>query len=107
MIEVLRFQTEDGAQPFSGWLESIQDKATQARLRVRLRRLEAGLFGDCEAVGEGVFELREHHGAGYRMYFGRQGRALVILLAGGTKRTQSRDIALAKDYWADWKRRKP
>jgi putative addiction module killer protein len=107
MFEVLRYQAEDGRQPFTEWLESVQDKAVQARLRVRLRRLEAGLFGDCEPVGEGVLELREHQGAGFRIYFGRQGRAVVILLTGGTKRTQPNDIEAAKRYWADWKRRKP
>jgi putative addiction module killer protein len=107
MFEVLRYQAEDGRQPFTEWLESIQDKATQARLRVRLRRLEAGLFGDCEPVGDGVLELREHHGAGCRIYFGRHGRTLVILLTGGTKRSQASDIEIAKACWADWKRRKP
>jgi putative addiction module killer protein len=107
VFEVFRYQTESGTQPFTEWLESIQDKATQARLRVRLRRLEAGLFGDCEPVGDGVLELREHHAAGYRIYFGRHRRTIVILLTGGTKRTQSRDIEAAKSYWADWNRRKP
>ena len=107
MSEVLRYQTDNGSQPFTEWLESIQDKSTQARLRVRLRRLEAGLFGDCEPVGEGVLELRDHLGAGWRIYFGRQGRTIVVLLTGGTKRTQSKDIISAKTYWADWKRRQP
>ena len=107
MFDLFRYQTEDGRQPFTEWLESIQDKTAQAKLRVRLRRLEAGLFGDCEPVGDGVLELREHLGAGCRIYFGRQGRTVVILLTGGTKRTQSSDIELAKKYWADWKRRKP
>ena len=104
---MLRYQTEDGRQPFTEWLESIEDKATQARLRVRLRRLEAGLFGDCEPIGDGVLELREHLGAGWRLYFGRHGRTIVLLLTGGTKRTQSKDINAAKAYWADWKRRQP
>jgi putative addiction module killer protein len=107
MFEVLRYQTDDGRQPFTEWLESIEDKTMQARLRVRLRRFEAGLFGDCEPVGEGVLELREHLGAGWRVYFGRHGRTIVVLLTGGTKRTQSKDINSAKAYWADWKRRQP
>jgi len=107
MFEILRYQAEDGHQPFTEWLESIHDKATQARIRIRLRRLEAGLFGDCEPVGEGVLELREHRGAGWRVYFGRHGRTAVILLTGGTKRTQSSDIKAAKAHWADWKRRQP
>jgi putative addiction module killer protein len=68
---------------------------------------ESGLFGDCEPVGEGVLELREHQGSGFRIYFGRHGRSVVILLTGGNKRTQSNDIESAKGYWADWKRRKP
>ena len=105
MFEVLRYQAEDGAQPFTAWLGSIQDKAVQAKIRIRVRRLEAGLLGDCEAVGDGVFELREHLGAGWRVYFGRHGRTVVVLLTGGAKRTQSKDIALAKSLWSDWKRR--
>jgi putative addiction module killer protein len=107
MFEVLRYQTEDGRVPFAEWLASVQDKVIQARIRVRLRRLEAGLFGDCEPVGEGVLELREHAGAGCRVYFGRHGRTIVVLLVGGTKRTQARDIQEAKTFWLDWKRRQP
>lgn len=74
-------------------------------MRIRLKRLEAGIFGDCESVGEGVMELREHLGAGYRVYFGRHGQSIVILLCGGSKKTQVSDIRKARDYWADWKRR--
>ena len=105
MFEVLRYQAEDGREPFTEWLVSIRDKQAQARVRVRLRRLEAGLFGDCEPVGDGVLELREHVGAGYRVYFGRHGRLVVILLCGGTKKTQAGDIKEARELWADWKRR--
>jgi putative addiction module killer protein len=107
MFEVLRYQAEDGRQPFTEWLGSIEDRSIQARVRVRLRRLEAGLFGDCEPVGGGVLELREHSGPGYRIYLGRHGRLIVVLLTGGTKRTQSNDIESAKALWADWKRRQP
>jgi len=83
----------------------MRDKQAQAKLRIRLKRLEAGTFGDCESVGDGVLELREHHGAGHRVYFGRHGRSIVILLCGGSKKTQTSDIKTAKDFWADWKRR--
>ena len=107
MFEVLRYRTDDGRQPFTDWLESIRDKTTQAKLRIRLRRLEVGSFGDCQPVGDGVLELREHLGSGWRIYFGRHGRAIVVLLAGGTKRTQPSDIEVAKAFWADWKRRQP
>jgi putative addiction module killer protein len=105
MIEVFRYQTAGGVEPVTDWLQSLRDKQAQAKLRIRLKRLEAGMFGDCESVGEGVLELREHLGAGYRVYFGRHGLSIVILLCGGSKKTQSSDIRKAQEYWADWKRR--
>ena len=63
------------------------------------------IFGDCDPVGEGVFELREHVGAGYRLYLGRHGQQVVILLCGGDKKSQTADIKRARTYWVDWKRR--
>ena len=87
------------------WLSALRDRQAQAKVRIRIRRLESGAFGDCEPVGESVFELREHLGPGYRVYFGRHGRSVVILLCGGTKKTQDADIKKAKEYWLDWKRR--
>jgi putative addiction module killer protein len=105
MIEVFRYRTESGKEPLSDWLLSLRDKQAQAKIRVRLRRLESGNFGDCYPVGEGVQELREHLGAGYRVYFGRHGRTVVILLCGGSKKSQAADIKAAKVYWEDWKRR--
>lgn len=105
MIKVFRYQTDDGKEPVTEWLMSLRDKQAQAKVRLRLKRLEAGIFGDCEPVGEGVLELREHLGAGYRVYFGRHGRTVVILLCGGAKKSQAADIKAAKEYWADWKRR--
>lgn len=83
----------------------MRDKQAQAKLRVRLRRLEAGSFGDCESVGDGVLELREHLGAGYRVYFGRHGQKVVVLLCGGSKKSQAADIRKAREFWADWRRR--
>ncbi|WP_341743236.1 type II toxin-antitoxin system RelE/ParE family toxin [Azonexus hydrophilus] len=74
MIELLRYQRDDGREPFSEWLTGLRDKIAQARIRVRLRQVEAGNFGDCEPVGEGVIELRIHLGAGYRVYCGRHGK---------------------------------
>ena len=80
MIEVFRYQAADGAEPVTDWLQSLRDKQAQAKIRVRLKRLEAGILGDCEPVGDGVLELREHLGAGYRVYFGRHGQRIVILI---------------------------
>lgn len=105
MIEIFRYQKEDGAEPVTDWLQSLRDKQAQAKFRIRLKRLEAGNFGDCETVGDGVLELREHLGAGYRVYFGRHGQTVVILLCGGSKKSQASDIKTAKEYWEDWKRR--
>lgn len=105
MIEVLRYQTDDGREPLTEWLQSLRDKQAQAKVRIRLKRLEAGIFGDSESVGDGVVELREHLGAGYRVYFGRHGQTIVILLCGGAKKSQAADIKTARKYWADWKRR--
>lgn len=105
MIEVFRYQTGNGREPLTEWLQSLRDKQAQAKVRIRLKRLEAGIFGDSESVGDGVIELREHLGAGYRVYFGRHGQMIVILLCGGTKKTQAADIKIAREYWADWKRR--
>lgn len=69
-MELFRYQTENGDEPFTEWLQSVRDKVAQARIRVRLRQIEAGNMGDCEPVGEGVVELRVHVGAGYRVYCG-------------------------------------
>ena len=105
MIEIYRYQTVEGKEPVTEWLQSLKDKQSEAKLRMRIRRLEAGNFGDCKPVGDGVLELREHLGAGYRVYFGRHGQKIVVLLCGGSKKSQVADINKAREFWADWKRR--
>ena len=105
VIELLRYQSEDGREPFTEWIERVRDKVAQARIRIRLRQVESGNFGDSEPVGEGVIELRVHVGAGYRVYCARHGKAVVILLCGGDKGSQAADIVRAKRLWLDWKRR--
>jgi putative addiction module killer protein len=97
--------TEDGNNVFRTWLEKLKDKAARARIRVRLNRIRLGNLGDAKSVGEGVSELRIPYGPGYRVYYGRDGQTVVILLIGGTKRSQSKDIELAHQFWADYKRR--
>lgn len=81
---------------FERWLSELRDRVAQARIVVRLRRMEIGNPGDVKSVGEGVSELRIDHGPGYRLYFVRRGNSLVILLCGGEKSSQERDIARAK-----------
>jgi len=104
-MEIFRYQCDNGSEPFTEWLNGLRDKAAEARIRVRLLRVGAGNFGDCEPVGDGVMELRLHVGAGYRVYFGRHGMSVVVLLCGGDKSSQAADIKRAKDFWAEWKRR--
>ena len=86
---------------FAAWLERLRDRQARARIQVRLDRLALGLAGDVRPVGSGVSELRVDYGPGYRVYFKQQGRELVMLLVGGDKRTQGRDIeravAMARD----------
>lgn len=104
-IELLYYQTADRKQPFAEWLSALRDKQARGRVRIRLARLRAGNFGDCEPVGEGVLELRIDWGPGYRVYFARLGQVVLILLCGGDKRTQDKDIERAKDYFKDYKAR--
>ena len=83
------------AETFTHWLDGLRDVRARARVQVRIERLAAGNAGDVEPVGEGVSELRIDYGPGYRVYFKKHGREVVILLAGGDKRTQSADIKTA------------
>lgn len=105
MIELLRYQRADGREPFTDWLNGLRDKIAQARIRIRLRQVQAGNFGDCEPVGEGVIELRVHVGAGYRVYCARHGKTIVLLLCGGDKGSQVADIKRARELWSEWKQR--
>ena len=101
---VVAFRTPDGRVPFDEWLSGLHNKAAVARILARLARVRLGNLGDCKPVGEGVSELRVDYGPGYRVYFGRKGLALVVLLCGGDKRTQDRDIRLAKEYWREFRK---
>ena len=83
------------AESFSKWLRELRDRQARARIQTRIDRLQLGLAGDVKPVGEGVSELRIGYGPGYRVYFVQRGRALIILLAGGDKRTQDADIKTA------------
>ena len=89
MVEIRETET------FARWLDDLRDIRARARIMVRIERLAQGNPGDVRAVGEGVSELRIHYGPGYRVYYKQQGRQLIILLAGGDKRTQSKDIQKA------------
>jgi putative addiction module killer protein len=88
--------------PFNEWLHGLRDQDAVARILARLGRVRRGNLGDCRPVGGGVSELRVDHGPGYRVYFARRGQTLVVLLCGGDKRTQDRDIRLARQHWRDF-----
>jgi putative addiction module killer protein len=105
--EIVRYRREDGFEPYTEWFRRLRDTAAKTSIGKRLRRVEVGNFGDCKPVGEGVSELRIDTGPGYRIYFGLRGSVMVILLCGGDKSSQDRDIEKAKTFWADWKRRQP
>lgn len=80
---------------FTSWLNSLKDGVTRIRLARRLDKVQRGHLGDVKSVGEGVFEMREHFGPGWRLYYVQQGQALIVMLGGGDKSTQSADIAKA------------
>ncbi len=102
---VIEEYLEGGASPFAKWFGQL-DAGAAARVTVALMRLERGATSNVKGVGDGVQEFRIDAGPGYRIYFGRDGVRLVILLGGGTKRRQDADIARAKMRWADYKARR-
>ncbi|MBL6983631.1 MAG: type II toxin-antitoxin system RelE/ParE family toxin [Anaerolineales bacterium] len=99
---VIIYRDAAGKEPFNGWLTGLRDPLTRRRILQRLRRLESGNFGDCKSVGGGVTELRFFFGPGYRAYFGQDGDTIVVLLCGGDKSSQSRDIRQAQVYWKEY-----
>ncbi|MDE0425767.1 type II toxin-antitoxin system RelE/ParE family toxin [Candidatus Poribacteria bacterium] len=97
------YRTSKGREPFTEWLISIHDRNTRNRIERRLDRIRSGNFGDYRTVGAGVFELRFSLGAGYRIYFGEVDDTIVLLLCGGDKSSQARDIERAKRCWLEYK----
>jgi putative addiction module killer protein len=102
---VLYYQTAAERVPFREWLESVQDATAVAAIRARLDRLGSGLLGDCRSVGDGVTELRIDVGPGYRLFLARPGGNLIIVLCGGDKRAQDKDIKRAKRFRNDYEAR--
>lgn len=104
-MEIREFLDENGRSPFAGWFDALDAQAA-AKVTVALVRMEQGNLSNAKGVGAGVREYRIDWGPGYRLYFGRDGDRLIILLCGGTKRRQDDDIARAKARWAEYRRRK-
>jgi putative addiction module killer protein len=102
MKKIIIFEIK-GKRPLDDWIESLKDKKTIARISERLGRLMVGYYGDFKKIDNELSELRLSFGAGYRIYFSEQDNVIVVLLCGGDKSTQSRDIKKAKEYLQIWK----
>lgn len=101
-FELREYNSETGHSPFAEWFDAL-DAVTADRVDRYLRRLEAGNFGAAKSLGEGVFELRLDFGPGYRVYYARNGKTIILLLGGGSKRRQDADIAAAVERWKRYK----
>lgn len=99
------YLTEANKKPFKEWLDGLKDITARQKIRIRLDRVRLGNLGNNRAVGDGVFELKIDYGLGYRVYYALDSKTVVLLLLGGDKSTQDKDIARAKIYWTDHKRR--
>ena len=105
MPEIRYYVASDGHQPFAEWFADLEPVA-RAKVARAIARMEQGNLSNVKSVGEGVLEYRIDFGPGYRVYFGRDGDTLVVLLTGGTKKRQQRDIEMAITYWQDYKHRR-
>ncbi len=101
-IKIILYETKNGTCPFTKWFDDL-DANIQRIIATRLDRLSVGNFGDCEPLRDGVSELKIHVGPGYRIYFGKKGKTIVIILTGGLKKSQNRDLEKAIEYWKQYK----
>lgn len=104
-MDIREYINAAGRAPFARWFDQLEADAA-AKVSIALTRMQQGNFADSAGIGAGVFEYRIHYGPGYRIYFGKDGDSLVILLGGGTKKRQQNDIENAKILWGDYKRQK-
>ena len=105
VYEITIYANENGNEPFRDWLDGLKDVDTQALIFQCLQRIKLGNFGDCKTLQGGVCELRIHYGPGIRIYYGKIGNKVILLLCGGDKGSQDRDIAKAKEYLKDYQSR--
>ncbi len=104
-MKILEYLDPNGSSPFALWFAGIEARAA-SKVTITLTRMEAGNLSNVKSVGSGLLEYRIDYGPGYRIYFGRDGERLIILLAGGTKKRQQADIATALMRWSEYKQRK-
>jgi putative addiction module killer protein len=105
MIDVRLYEKENGRSPFADWFDDL-DRQAASKVTIAVERLRLGNFSNIKGVGAGVQEYRINWGPGYRLYLGRDGETVVLLLIGGTKQRQDDDIKEAQQLWADYKRRR-
>ncbi|MGH7771337.1 MAG: type II toxin-antitoxin system RelE/ParE family toxin [Candidatus Binatia bacterium] len=105
VVEVREYVAADGSSPYARWFNNLNAQAA-AKVVIAVTRMSQGNFSNTKGVGSGLHECRVDFGPGYRIYFGRDGERLVILIGGGTKKRQQEDIRRAQALWADYKRRK-
>ncbi|WP_313456984.1 type II toxin-antitoxin system RelE/ParE family toxin [Stenotrophomonas sp.] len=105
MNQIRHYVDGCGRDPFAEWRQSLRDIKTRIAIDRRIMRLELGNAGDHKHVRDGVWELRIHTGPGFRIYYGKSGNTVVVLLCGGDKGSQDADIERACMYWQDWQRR--
>ena len=104
-IEIEIYETRTGKCPFLDWIEGLKEIHTRAKILTRLDRLKLGNFGDCKSIGGGIYELRIHYGPGMRIYYSKIRRKIVLLLCGGNKGSQKKDIKNAQAFLEDYKAR--
>ncbi len=102
MVEIRKYRDPNGRVPFDEWMNGLRDIRAKQRIQIRIRRLSLGLEGDWKSLGEGLRELRIPEGKGYRLYYSWDGDTAIILLHGGDKSTQKRDVEKAIDYLRDY-----
>lgn len=100
-LEIIIFETYNNKEPYAEWLLSL-DSTTRKRIMTKIARLQVGNFGDCKQIDENIFELRCFFGPGYRIYFGQKQERIIILLYAGDKKSQTKDIKKAKQYWREY-----
>ena len=105
MVEIREYIDAKGHSPYARWFNRLKAQAA-AKVAMALIRMEQGNLSNAKGVGGGVLECRIDFGPGYRLYFGKEGDTLIVLLGGGTKRFQQQDIETARDLWREYKRRK-
>ncbi len=103
--QIILYADENSNEPFQAWIDQLRDKQGRRRIINRLLRVQQGNYGDVEPIGDGLSELRLFFSPGYRVYFGEDAGSIVVILCGGDKNSQNRDIEKAKTYWKEYKSR--